>query len=55
MPLKTKQAEHVEHEIEELRKFCHELSERVAHLQKRVTELEEAVYQGEAEPEQPRE
>ncbi len=52
MPLKPEQ---VEQEIEQLRKLCQDLSERVVHLQKRVTALEEAVYEGEAEPEQPRE
>ncbi len=52
MPLKPEQ---VEQEIEQLRKLCQDLSERVVHLQKRVTALEEAVYEGGAEPEQPRE
>ncbi len=47
--------EHVEQEIEQLRKVYRELSERVAFLQKRVGELEQAVYEEDSEQKQPEE
>jgi prefoldin subunit 5 len=52
MPLTSEQ---VERELEELRKVCRELSDRVAHLQKRLGELEQAVYEEESEQKNPEE
>jgi hypothetical protein len=46
MPLTPEQ---VEQEIERLGKVCRELSDRVLHLQRRVVELELAVYEDEVE------
>lgn len=48
-------SDQVEHEIKQLTTVCHELSERVAHLQKRVSELEKRALEDIGEYEEPAE
>ncbi len=45
----------VAREFEELRKLCRELSDRMAHLERRVGELEQAVYEEDFEQKKPEE